>query len=106
MKGQLKRPTDLFYETRSISWDSAAQTNKQVWERVADDYEQNGPSNRPACWESPLLEESESRRFYDLCWLERMKYSIHYNELRWDRIAEECESGKAKGTEVLDGSST
>lgn len=106
MKGQLKRPTDLFYENRSISWDSAAQTTKQVWERVADDYEQNGPSNCPACWESPLLEESEGRRFYDLCWLERMKYSIHYNELHWDRIAEECESGKAKGTEVLDGSST
>lgn len=107
MKGQLKRPSDLFYENQSISWDSDAQTNKQVWEREANDYEQNGPSNRSACWESPLAEESESRRFYGLRWLERMKYTIHYNELHWDRIVEECESEEAaRGSEALDGRST
>lgn len=71
---------------------SYVEANKRTWESVAAEYKRTGPSDRPACWESPLADDSESLRFQRLPRLERMKLAIHYNELHWDRIARWCES--------------
>lgn len=87
-------PSATLYGPRG-SWmqsRSNMEVNKRTWEGVAARYEENGPKNRPACWESPLSEHSESLRFQRLPRLERMKLAIHYNELHWDRIARWCES--------------
>lgn len=103
MNVRLDLANGLIIEHPTMQWSPDAQTNRQVWERLDDDYERTGPLNRLACWESPLFEESESRRFYGLCWLKRMKYYIRYNELHWDQIARACNLEELRQLEGVEG---